>query len=59
MTLKELAEQIKIIRDNHLAHLKQDVDRVEHRLEKMDARIWYVLIILIGVTVLPVIGKLF
>lgn len=53
MTLKELAEQIKVIKDNHLAHLKQDVDRVENRLEKMDARLWWILGLMVAAIVIP------
>jgi hypothetical protein len=53
MTLKELAAQVALIKDNHLAHLKEDVDRVEHKLEKMDARLWWVLGLLVASIVIP------
>lgn len=53
MTIKELAEQIKVIKDNHLVHLKEDIDRVENKLEKMDARIWWVLGLLVASIVIP------
>ena len=53
MTLKELATQVKIIKDNHLAHIKEDIDRVENRIEKMDARLWWVLGLLVAAIVVP------
>lgn len=53
MTLKELATQVKIIKDNHLAHIKEDIDRVENRIEKMDARLWWVLGLLVVAIVVP------
>lgn len=53
MTLKELAEQVKQIKDNHLAHIKEDIDRIENRIEKMDARLWWVLGLLVVAIVVP------
>jgi hypothetical protein len=53
MTLKELAIEIEIIKNNHLVHLAQDIDRVEKKVEKMDNRVWAILILLVGAVVLP------
>lgn len=53
MTLKELAQEIKIIKDNHLKHMAADIDRVEKKVEKMDARVWAILIILVAAVVIP------
>lgn len=58
MTLKELTQTVLEIRDNHLEHMKQDIDRMEKKVDKMDARLWWVLAILVGATVLPVITTL-
>ena len=55
MTLKELAAEVKIIKDNHLAHMQQDIDNIEKRLEKMDNRVWAILILLVGAVVLPAV----
>ena len=35
MTLKELAQEIKTIKDNHLAHMAEDIDRIEKKVEKV------------------------
>lgn len=53
MTLKELTKMVENIRDNHLVHLKEDVDRVEKKVEKMDNRVWAILIILVSAVVIP------
>lgn len=53
MTLKELAIEIETIKSNHLVHLAQDIDRVEKKVEKMDNRVWAILILLVGAVVLP------
>jgi hypothetical protein len=55
MTLKELAKEIETIKNNHLVHLAQDVDRVEKKVEKMDARVWAILLLLVGAVVLPAV----
>jgi hypothetical protein len=55
MTLKDLAADIKNIKENHLAHMQQDIDNIEKRLEKMDNRIWAILILLVGAVVLPAV----
>ncbi len=53
MTLKELAKEIEIIKSNHLAHMAEDSDRVEKKVEKMDTRVWAILLLLVGAVVLP------
>jgi hypothetical protein len=53
MTIKELAREIEIIKNNHLAHMAEDIDRVEKKVEKMDTRVWAILLLLVGAVVLP------
>ena len=55
MTLKELAKEIDAIKNNHLAHMAEDIDRVEGKVDKIDNRIWAILIILCGATFVPMI----
>jgi uncharacterized protein Yka (UPF0111/DUF47 family) len=55
MTVKELAQEIKTIKENHLVHMAEDIDRVEKKVDKIDARIWAILIILCGATFLPIL----
>ena len=55
MTLKELAAEVKTIKDNHLVHMQQDIDNIEMKIEKMDSRVWAILILLVGAVVLPAV----
>jgi hypothetical protein len=54
-TIKELAKEIETIKNNHLAHMAEDIDRIEKKVEKIDGRIWAILIILCGATFLPIL----
>ena len=54
-TLKELAKEIEVIKTNHLAHMAEDIDRVETKVDKIDNRVWAILIILCGATFLPIL----
>ena len=58
MTLKDLTKIVLEIRDNHLDHMKKDIDKIDAKVDKMDARLWWVLAILVGATLLPVIKDL-
>jgi hypothetical protein len=58
MTLKELAKEIELIKTNHLAHMAEDIDNIEKRVEKMDGRVWAILIILVSAVVIPEIVDL-
>lgn len=49
-----LKKDVETIRDNHLVHLKEDVDRIENKVDKIDTRIWAIL----GVLVASVLGPL-
>lgn len=55
MTLKDLAREIDIIKNNHLAHMAEDIDRIETKVEKMDNRVWAILILLVVAVVLPAV----
>jgi len=55
MTIKELAREIEIIKNNHLAHMAEDIDRIEKKVEKMDGRVWAILLLLVGSVVLPAV----
>jgi uncharacterized protein Yka (UPF0111/DUF47 family) len=54
-TLKELAKEIELIKTNHLAHMAEDIDRVESKVDRIDNRIWAILIILCGATFVPLL----
>ena len=53
MTLQELTHVVTEIRDNHLAHMKEDMDKMDKKMEKMDSRVWAILILLVASIVIP------
>lgn len=57
--VQEIKTDIKIIKENHLAHLSDDVVRLDKKLDKMDNRVWAVLAILVASVVAPLIAQMF
>jgi hypothetical protein len=53
MTLKELAKEIDIIKNNHLAHMAEDIDKLDRKVTAMDGRLWWILGILVAAVVMP------
>lgn len=61
--LHELHSEIQLIKDNHLVHIAQDIDELDHalketresfdkRFDKLDERLWVV----IGLVVTTLVG---
>ena len=57
--VQEIKTDIKIIKENHLAHIENDVTRLDKKLDKMDNRVWAVLAILVASVVAPLIAQMF
>ena len=53
-----LKKDIAEIRDNHLEHMKDDIDRIERKVDKIDNRIWWVLGILVSTQVASMIANM-
>ena len=56
--IKEIKGDINTIMTNHLAHLEKDMDKQSKLMDKMDTRLWFVVVLLIGATVIANIEKL-
>lgn len=54
-----IQQELDVIKNNHLHHLKEDVDRVEKKVDKIDNRIWWILGLLVASVLGPMIAKLF
>jgi hypothetical protein len=63
VTTQELAKEIDIIKNNHLAHIAEDIDELQEavkenrsffqeRLDRLDNRIWWIM----GLTVTTLIS---
>lgn len=57
LMLKVLERDINTIKDNHLAHMAEDIDRLESKVDKMDARLWWVLGLLVASTIVGMLGE--
>ena len=53
-----LKKDVLEIKDNHLAHMKDDIDRRERKVDKIDNRIWWVLGILVSTQVASMIANM-
>ena len=53
-----LKKDVAEIKDNHLAHMKDDIDRIERKVDKIDNRIWWVLGILVSTQVASMIANI-
>lgn len=53
--LETTTEEIK---DNHLAHMKEDIDRIETKVDKIDNRMWWILWGIIATILLPIIKEM-
>lgn len=59
VTLKELTDIVINIRDNHLEHMKEDIDKMDSKLDKMDDRLWWIFTLIVGTVVGTIIAKIF
>lgn len=55
--IAEIKTDLKIIRDNHLFHIEKDMNKIEKRVEKMDTKIWAILVLLVGSVILGAISN--
>ena len=55
--ITQIETDIKTIKDNHLAHIEKDMSNMDRRIEKMDMRLWAILILLVGSVVVGVISN--
>jgi hypothetical protein len=54
--IREIKTDIKVIKNNHLAHIEKDMEKQSQKIEKMDARLWWVLGLLVASTALGAAG---
>ena len=60
MMLKVIERDLETIKSNHLHHLQTDMDSLKRTIEKMDTRMWAVLILLVTSVLAGMFGdKLF
>lgn len=57
MNLKELTDIVINIRDNHLEHMKQDIDKMDRKIDKMDDRLWWIFTLIVGSILGGILGR--
>ena len=69
VTTQQLKQEIDVIKDNHLAHMAEDIHELEEsvkenrkyfesRLDRLDNRIWWVLGITVTTLISVMIGSM-
>lgn len=53
----DLSKEIDEIKNNHLKHIQEDLDRLDKKVSAMDERLWWVMALLVGATLIPFITK--
>ena len=54
-----IKQDINTIKDNHLAHIEKDMNRIHTKVDKIDNRLWWLAGIIIAATVGPLIAGMF
>ena len=68
-TVADLATEIDIIKNNHLAHMADDIDELKadikenrkfftERMDKLDTRIWWIMGLTVSTLLVPLLEKL-
>ena len=52
----DIKHSIDVIKNNHLPHIEKDMSSMDRRIEKMDMRLWAILLLLVASTVIGMIG---
>lgn len=67
-TVADLAGEIDIIKNNHLAHMAQDIDELKEdikenrkffteRMDRLDTRIWWIMGLTVSTLLIPLLEK--
>lgn len=53
-----IKKDIETIKDNHLAHIEKDMNKMSTKIDRIDNRLWWLAGIIIVATVGPLIGNM-
>lgn len=54
--IADIKGDLRTIKDNHLFHIEKDMEKQSKMIDKMDQRLWYILILLVAGVVINYIG---
>lgn len=57
--LTKLEATVENLRDNHICHLQQDITKIENKVDKLDNRLWIVLLGVMSILATVVAERLF
>ena len=55
--IEHIKQSIDTIQHNHLAHIEKDMARLDKTIDKMDTKVWAILVLLVASTVVAFIGE--
>ena len=55
---KNIITEISTIKNNHLTHMAQDMDKMDKKIDKVDMRLWAILMILVASVFIPFVAQL-
>ena len=55
--IAEIQQDKNTIKDNHLHNIEKDMSKMEKTIDKMDMRIWAILVLLVGSVILGAISN--
>ena len=56
-SITEIKNDLNVIKNNHLHHLEKDVCDIHKKVDAMDKRLWWILMLLVASTVVGMIGE--
>lgn len=55
--IAHIKESIDTIKNNHLHHIEKDMARLDKTIDKMDTKVWAILVLLVASTIVAFIGE--
>jgi hypothetical protein len=55
--ITKIKNDLNVIKNNHLHHLEKDVCDIHKKVDAMDKRLWWILMLLVASTVVGMIGE--
>ena len=55
---KHIKTEISTIKNNHLAHIEKDMNNMDKKIDKVDMRLWAILLLLVASVFIPFVAQL-
>ena len=54
--ISEIRQTLTVLRENHLFHIEKDMAELREKVKAMDARLWWILALLVSTTIVSLLG---